>query len=125
MDSKELKRDDIEELVSFLPILYADNVELYTIEPDEESISNFYNYNDSVNSFIQSSSKACWMVSEYNDELINNDNIKNASLEEIKGLLTFCIRGERFSSGHIAHMIEKKVIKRILNRLNVILEKHH
>ena len=43
MDSKKLKREDIEELVSFLPILYADNAELHTIESDGESISNFYN----------------------------------------------------------------------------------
>ena len=44
MDSKILKREDIEELVSFLPILYVDKAELFTIEPDKESISKFYNY---------------------------------------------------------------------------------
>ena len=125
MDSKILKREDIEELVSFLPILYADKAELFTIEADEESISKFYLYNDDVNRFIGSSSKACWVVSEYSDELINNDDIENASLEDIKGLLTFCIRGESFSSGHIAHMIKEKIIQRILNRLNIILEKHY
>ena len=85
MDSKILKREDIEELVSFLPILYVDKAELFTIEPDKESISKFYNYNDNVNRFIMSSSKACWIVSKYSDELINNDDIENASLEDIKG----------------------------------------
>ena len=121
MDYKEPKKEDIEELVSFLPILYNGDAELYNIEFDD----SFYHYNDNVYSFIELSSKACWVVSKYSDELIKNNGIENASLEDIKSLLTFCIRGEKFYNGHIARMLEKKIIKKILDRLNVILKDYH
>jgi hypothetical protein len=35
-------------------------------------------------------------------------------------MLTFCVRGERFSDGHWAAMIEKGYIRRVLERLNEI-----
>jgi hypothetical protein len=35
-------------------------------------------------------------------------------------MLTFCVRGERFSEGHRAQMIEKGYIRRILERLTEI-----
>ena len=35
-------------------------------------------------------------------------------------MLTFCVRGECFSDGHWAEMIEKGYIRRLLERLNVI-----
>jgi hypothetical protein len=35
-------------------------------------------------------------------------------------MLTFCVRGERFSDGHWEEMIEKGYIRRILERLNEI-----
>jgi hypothetical protein len=35
-------------------------------------------------------------------------------------MLTFCVRGERFSDGHCGEMIEKGYIRRLLERLNKI-----
>ena len=35
-------------------------------------------------------------------------------------MLTFCVRGERFSDGHWAEMIEKGYIRQLLEQLNVI-----
>jgi len=46
--------------------------------------------------------------------------IRTASLSQIKTMLTFCLRGERFSDGHWAQMIEKGHIRRLLERLNEI-----
>ena len=46
--------------------------------------------------------------------------IKTASLSQIKTMLTFCVRGERFSDGHWAQMIEEGHIQRLLERLNAI-----
>jgi hypothetical protein len=46
--------------------------------------------------------------------------VKTASLAGIKTMLTFCLRGERFSDGHWAAMIEKGYIRRVLERLNKI-----
>jgi len=50
--------------------------------------------------------------------MIRDENtIKNASLEQIQTMLTFCIRGKRFSDGHCREMIEKGYIRQLLERL--------
>ena len=48
------------------------------------------------------------------------DFIQSASLLEIKSILTFCLRGERFSDGHRGAMIENGTVRRILERLIVL-----
>jgi hypothetical protein len=52
--------------------------------------------------------------------LKDENRVKAASLDEIRIMLTFCVRGERFSAGHWATMIEKGYIRRLLERLNEI-----
>src|SRR6185503_12735484 len=46
--------------------------------------------------------------------------IKTASLSQIKTMLTFCVRGERFADGHWGEMIEKGHVRRLLERLNEV-----
>ena len=46
--------------------------------------------------------------------------VKTASLSQIKTMLTFYVRGERFSDGHWGTMIETGYIRRLLERLNEI-----
>jgi hypothetical protein len=43
--------------------------------------------------------------------------IGRASMAELRQLLTSCHRGERFGEGHWESMIEKGVIREILERL--------
>ena len=38
--------------------------------------------------------------------LLSEDGVRNATLDQIKTMLTFCVRGERFSDGHWGAMIE-------------------
>ena len=52
--------------------------------------------------------------------LQDEERVKAASLEEIKSMLTFCVRGERFSSGHWGVMISQGYIRRLLERLQEI-----
>ena len=66
-----------------------------------------------------------WIDYEYNPEnayqmLKEEQAIKSASLPQIKSMLTYCVRGERFSDGHWKEMIAKGYIRRILERLNEI-----
>ena len=44
-------------------------------------------------------------------------SVRAASLDQIRSMLTFCLRGERFSDGHWAEMIEEGHIRRLLERL--------
>ena len=43
--------------------------------------------------------------------------VQSSSLNQIKTMLTYCVRGERFSDGHWGDMIEKGYIRRLLERL--------
>jgi hypothetical protein len=46
--------------------------------------------------------------------------VKAADLTKIKTMLTFCVRGERFSDGHWGAMIEGGDVRRLLERLGKI-----
>ena len=46
--------------------------------------------------------------------------IRRATLDEIKTMLTYCVRGERFSDGHWGVMLEKGKITALLKRLQVL-----
>lgn len=43
--------------------------------------------------------------------------VESADLKQIKTLLNYCVRGERFCDGFWARMIEDGHIRRILERL--------
>jgi len=50
--------------------------------------------------------------------MLQDENfIKTADLSQIKTMLTFCVRGEKFRDGHWAAMIERGHIRRLLERL--------
>jgi hypothetical protein len=46
--------------------------------------------------------------------------VRRASLDEIKTMLTYCVRGERFCDGHCGEMIEQGHVRRLLERLEEI-----
>jgi hypothetical protein len=46
--------------------------------------------------------------------------IQRATLAEVKTMLTYCVRGERFSDGHWAAMLESGRIVALLKRLHVL-----
>jgi Family of unknown function (DUF6508) len=121
---------EIERLTAFLPRLYVDGfvpVESWGGGKQKDgSISLPYpNYNPVVEEFFRLVSGDGWLDHEYNPEqayqmLKDENTIKNASLPQIQTMLTFCVRGERFSDGHWAQMIEEGYIRRLLERLNEI-----
>ena len=46
--------------------------------------------------------------------------VRRATLAEIKTMLTYCVRGERFSDGHWAAVLKSGRIVAILKRLRVL-----
>jgi hypothetical protein len=121
---------EIEKLTAFLPRLYSEGfsaVESWNGGKQQDgSISLPYpNYHPVVEEFFRLVSGDGWLDHEYNPEqayqLLKDENaIKNASVSQIKSMLTFCMRGERFSDGHWAQMIEEGYIRRLLQRLDEI-----
>ena len=121
---------DIEALTAYLPRLYAEAFSpIVKWEGGEKlkdgSITLSYpEYDPLVEEFFRHVSSR-WLDYEYDPEqayqmLKDENRVKVASLAEIKTMLTFCVRGERFSEGHWAAMIEKGYIRRLLERLNEI-----
>lgn len=79
-------------------------------------------YADDVEAFYRWAKDPVWMDTEYDParagKLIQDDAyIANATLDALRPLLTFCVRGERFSDGHWAAMLENGRIQAILRRL--------
>jgi hypothetical protein len=122
---------EIEDLTAFLPRLYAESFSPIVSwgggeKQKDGSISVPYpNYHSLVEEFFRLVAIGGWLDNEYDPEqayqMLKDENlIKTASLSQIKTMLTFCVRGERFSDGHWGQMIEKGYIRRLLERLNEI-----
>ena len=120
----------IEELTVFLPRLYAEGfspvLHWYGGKQKDGTLTFPYpDYDPLVQEFFSVAANQCWRDYDYNPEqghqmLANENFVKTASLAQIKSMLTFCVRGERFSDGHWEEMIEKGYIRRLLERLNEI-----
>lgn len=123
---------DIARLVAYLPRLYAPGFQPIVRwggeEPDAEG--NFAmpwpEYDPLVVEFFQCAAQACWSDYDYHAGeasrmLSDAERVAHASLDEIKTMLTFCARGERFYDGHWGAVIEQGKIRALLERLQQIL----
>ena len=120
---------EIQELVAFLPRLYAAGFEpVIKWNGGDKGTDGSYqlpwpDYNPVVEQFYRQVASECWLDYRYRPEeaarmLQDQEFIKSATLPQIKTMLTFCLRGERFSDGHWADMIQQGHIRRILERLS-------
>jgi hypothetical protein len=128
MESRHPTYKEIDELVSFLPGLYADGFTPIdgwgggTTNQDGVFTVSWPTYSPLVKNFFRLAAKKCWCDYQYRPEeaerMLHDDNVINgASLAQIKTMLTYCVRGERFGDGHWAMMIEQGHIRRLLQRL--------
>jgi len=119
---------EINELAAFLPKLYAEGfIPVKHWEGGKqngERIATFPwpEYEDVVLEFFQVAANEWWCDYKYHpgrarQMLEDGESVKTASLPQIKTLLTYCVRGERFCDGHWAVMIERGYIRTILERL--------
>ncbi len=123
---------EIETLTAYLPRLYAEDFSPVKKwnggkQADGTFTMPYPDYDPLVEEFYRTISTGGWLDTGYNPDqayqmIQNEDLIKNASLPQVRAMLTFCVRGERFSDGHWAEMIEKGYIRRLLERLDKIAE---
>lgn len=122
---------EIEKLAAYLPRLYAEGFSpVESWEGGKKGADGVFTmpypkYNPLVEEFFHVLGSDHWLDYEYSPEqagemLKKTDLIKTASLSQVKTMLTFCLRGERFADGHWGEMIEKGHIRRLLERLNEI-----
>lgn len=117
----------MDELLAFLPIFDVEG-----FEPTESWAGGevspgvftwrFPNYRDEVDSFMHAASRPFWVDRHYLDTDVETwfeepNVIAEAGLGEIKSLLTYIVRGERFCDGHVGQLIEGGHVQRLLRRL--------
>lgn len=121
-------QSEMDQLISFLPKLYAEGFEPVkksseaTVQEDGAIDLDPPEYDERVTEFFQAASKDAWCDAEYlstvtGDMLKNPDSIKAASLREVRSMLTHCVRGERFCDGYWESVISGGQIRLILMRL--------
>jgi hypothetical protein len=120
---------EIQKLIAFLPRLYSEGFEPVIMwNGGDQGKDGLFRlpwpeYNPVVEEFYRLAASECWLDYDYRPEeaarmLRDEGFINSAGFPEIKKMLTFCVRGERFSDGHWAEMIENGSIRRILERIN-------
>ena len=128
MSSSPPDSSEIERLVAYLPMLYASGFEPVlhwnggTQDKNGVWCLPWPEYHPLVTEFFRLLGAGGWLDYEYDPEeayrmLMSEEQVERASLEQIKTMLTFCTRGERFSDGHWGQMIEDGHIRRLLTRL--------
>jgi hypothetical protein len=124
---------EIERLLTFLPRLAADGfVPIREWGGGEKDANGAYVmpwpvYDPVVEALFEAAGQDCWMDFEYVPHeagrmLEDPALVRRASLDEVRTMLTYCVRGERFSEGHWAAMIAGGHVRRLLERLKEIRE---
>ena len=130
MGGSTLNGKKIKELTDFLGLLYDENIELCKPYPNADMSDiisgTFYKYHPYVLRFFELVSQEHWKdykyVDNFSEEMVGSGKIEEASINQLKTILTWCDRTERFFEGHWEYVIEIDIIKRVLNRLNEILD---
>lgn len=84
-------------------------------------------YHPDVTAFIEIAGKPVWcdydyIPSEAFGMLSDPERVANANLMQVKTMLTYVVRGERFADGHWAAMIEHGYLCRLLERIAKLRE---
>ena len=104
MNAPQPTSEEIEELVAFLPQLYKDGftpVKRWVHSEKDESGTiqlGWPEYHNVVEEFFRVASMECWTDFDYNPgnacRMLENGNCtKAADLNQVKTMLTFCVRG--------------------------------
>jgi hypothetical protein len=129
VEQAPISAEQIDELLRFLPqfeVPGREYVEAWgggETTPDGKAIQVPYPiYCDDVLEFYRLAGQAHWADFSYNPRqayaMLDDDGlIATASLDQIKTMLTYCVRGERFADGHWAYMLESGRIVALLRRL--------
>lgn len=116
----------IEKIDQLLPFLLAFE------EPNRKFIvewSPYPVYAADVKEFVRLAGDSWWMDTSYQPQeagqmLADDAVIQSASLDQIKTMLTFFVRGERFSDGHWGHWLENGRVQLLLRRLQTIRQEY-
>jgi hypothetical protein len=127
-DSRDsVPQKEISELLRFLP-RFEESVEPvseWAVEDksgDGSVVAPYPIYSRDVVCFFSLAGESCWADYDYDPSearrlLEDEQAIAQADVSEIKTMLTYCVRGERFCPGHWGEMIRSGAVTAILRRL--------
>lgn len=119
---------DFDAMLRFLPIFAAPDFKPVeeSVPPQGSSDGFLYlsepAYTVPVQQFYEVTSQPQWLHPDYDPSdaaalLRDTERLANATLDELRRCLTFCLRGERFCEGHRGEMIRNGNVIRLLRRL--------
>ena len=115
--------EDIDDLLVYLPIFNSPEFKAYSLLADTNNYRRV-KYDEAVTAFYKVASQRCW-YSEYDpiivDDILRNETLlKNATIGEIKAMLTYFVCNERWIDGFQAQLIKDGHISRLLECLKVL-----
>lgn len=133
MNQQTIIHEKIDELLRFLHLFEEpERVNILRWDGGESIDDNTFTmphpvYIDDVVAFFGLAGQHFWSDYKYKPAeagklLQDDDFIARATLDEIKTLLTYCVRGERFCDGHWDAVLQSGKIGAILRRLAVLKE---
>ncbi len=128
MTTRPPTTDDFAALLSFLPTLSADDfapIDHWSHGTSADGVTptlSWPQYNRLVEAFIEVASRECWRDRHYDPDVAGRlldspDAVATADLAQVKAMLTYCVRGERFCEGHWGALISEGKVQRLLRRV--------
>ena len=121
--------EQMDRLIACLPLIYGANpvaINEVTVPAGTGEIAqSFPDYDDSIRHFFKMASGEAWRDPDYMEKdvpamLADPHFIMRASIDDIRTMLTHCVRSERFSPGYRAGVVKSGQLRQILERLVVI-----
>lgn len=117
---------DIDRLIAYLPRLYSPGFKPFKDRSNDEieqpMFRNVRDYDELVKEFFCAAADDCWLDTDYLKNIdamapVDDEFFKTASINQLKTILTYCCRQQRFIDGHWAMMIESGIVQKVLERL--------
>lgn len=133
METIKPTTEEFDELIAFLRRFYFVGYQPVEVWKGGEKIEGNVDfmrwpiYEPGVLEFMEVLSKDCWVDDSFHlfeiGEQIKDEQfvLNEATLKQVKQMLTYCVQGEKFvSHGHMGRMIKDGHVARLLQRLREI-----
>lgn len=126
MNNQDLNNERVMDLLSFLPffeeIKGKETVKWLGGEKTKEGAITmpFPEYPEKVSQFFRIAAQPWWTDYDYmaaGPRALLEDKLNTADMKQIKSVLTYCARGERFCDGFWEGLIESGSLIRVLKRI--------
>lgn len=131
MKKELVTRENIDELLRFIPLFEEPRGQFIRKWGGGEKMTDgamtmpYPIYADDVEQFFALASQPCWCDYSYNStealKMLDDDEfVKKATIENIKTMLTYCVRGERFCDVFWGSVLDSGRVVAVLKRLKVL-----